>query len=103
MDLETLRLIFVNFRESLFLAIGAVSALLFMYLRDYRLSEFAGKRSYMWYLLDADPKKTDDVLIILIGLIAMEAATGALTGLEPIQVITTGVGLGIATKVRAGG
>ncbi len=103
MDIEALKFIFVNFKESMYLAIGALSALFFLYLRDFRLSDYVGKKSYFWYLFEADRKKTDDVFVILVGLIAMEAATGALTGLEPIQILTTGVGLGVATKVRAGG
>lgn len=91
-----------NFHETLFLVLGAIMALLVMYLRDYRLSDYTDK-GYLWYLFEADRKKTDDVLVILCSLIGAEIVTGALTGLSPSQLITVGIGLGVATKVRAGG
>lgn len=101
-DANTIQIFFGHFNETLFLIIGAVSALLVMYLRDYRLSEYVGM-GYLWYLFEADRKKTDDVIVILLTLIGGEIVTGALTGLSASQLITVGIGLGVATKVRAGG
>lgn len=91
-----------HLQETLFLLIGSVMALLVMYLRDYRLSEHTDK-GYLWFLFEADRKKIDDVIVILLTLIGAEIVTGALTGLSPSQLITVGIGLGVATKIRAGG
>jgi hypothetical protein len=91
-----------NFHETFFLLIGAVGMLLMLYLRDYRLSEHAG-RGYLFYLFEADRKKTDDVMIILLGLICAELVTGTLTGLDSQQLLMAGAGLGAATKIKAGG
>lgn len=100
--LSNLSLFAGHLQETLFLIIGAAMALLVMYLRDYRLSEHTDK-SYIWYLFEADRRKTDDVIVILLTLIGAEIVTGALTGLSASQLITVGIGLGVATKVRAGG
>lgn len=99
---EILLVLASNLKETVFLFLGAIVTLLFLYLRDYRLSEYAG-RGYFWYLFQADSKKTDDVIIILLGLISAEIITGALTGLEPSQLLMVGAGLGTATKIKAGG
>lgn len=100
--LSNLSLFAGHLQETLFLIIGAAMALLVMYLRDYRLSQYTDK-GYLWFLFEADRKKTDDVIVILITLIGAEIVTGALTGLSPSQLITVGIGLGVATKMRAGG
>nr|WP_281720014.1 hypothetical protein [Nitrosomonas nitrosa] len=100
--LNNLTLFAGHLQETIFLVLGAAMALLAMYLRDYRLSQHTDK-SYLWYLFEADRKKTDDVIVILLTLVGAEIVTGALTGLSPSQLITVGIGLGVATKVRAGG
>ena len=102
LDIDSIMLLSNHLHETLFLTMGAVLALFVMYLRDYRLSEHAGK-GYFWYLFQADRKKTDDVIVILCTLICAEIVTGALTGLSPQQLIIAGIGLGVATNVRAGG
>ncbi|HRQ04371.1 MAG TPA: hypothetical protein PK580_00245 [Nitrosomonas halophila] len=99
--LNDITLLANHFYEAFFLAIGAIIALVVMYLREYRLSQYTSN-GYFWYLFEADRKKTDDVLVILFTLIVGAIVTGALTGLSPSQLITTGIGLGVATKVRAG-
>ena len=100
--LNNLTLFAGHLQETIFLVLGAAMALLVMYLRDYRLSQHTDK-SYLWYLFEADRKKTDDVIVILLTLVGAEIVTGALTGLSPSQLIIVGIGLGVATKVRAGG
>ncbi|MCW5602570.1 hypothetical protein [Nitrosomonas sp.] len=100
--LNNLTLFAGHLQETIFLVLGAAMALLAMYLRDYRLSQHTDK-SYLWYLFEADRKKTDDVIVILLTLVGAEIVTGALTGLSPSQLIIVGIGLGVATKVRAGG
>lgn len=99
--LNNLTLFAGHLQETIFLVLGAAMALLAMYLRDYRLSQHTDK-SYLWYLFEADRKKTDDVIVILLTLVGAEIVTGALTGLSPSQLITVGIGLGVATKIRAG-
>lgn len=102
MELEQIREIFLHLRESIYLVIGAGGALFLSYLRDFRKSDISLKHNYWWYLTKADPKKTEDVVIIMMGMIAAEVVTGALTGLQPSQLIMTGAALGMATKMRAG-
>lgn len=102
MTLEEIRALFAHLHESIYLVIGAAGALFLSYLRDFRRSDLSLKHNYWWYLTKADQKKTEDVTIILMGMIAAEVVTGALTGLEPSQLIMTGAALGIATKIRAG-
>lgn len=75
--------------------------LLIIYLRDYRLSDYAGN-GYIWYLFEADRKQTDHVIVTLFGMICLELVTGALTGLEPQQILLVGAGIGYATKMKAG-
>ena len=102
MNIEELRLIFEHLNESTYLIIGAAGTLILSYLRDFRRSDLSLKHNFWWYLTKADQKKTEDVVIILMGMVAAEVVTGALTGLQPSQLIMAGAALGIATKIRAG-